>query len=265
MSCYKLYPWFQTSANALFLPHSSSSKRISPHLDCKCSMINHELPMVILSFSLSTLSIIFFLKQFPVGLFQLEFYQWHWLKTKAKTTRSISKDLISVGKLEHTKILSPRTSKPNIMAYFLSSLQIQKNKNEIRWGKDSENTARCAIFLENKLNYGSKKDFNGRKMLMINVKLLVAGGPVVRTQLLLLWVDPASIPGQGSRIPQDAPLQKKIKKMLSKSSRSKISIKCKTWLYVLYRSIPTSTWLSWGINLLSYPALPTLNNKQASL
>ena len=102
-------------------------------------------------------------------------------------------------------------------------------------------------------------------MLMINVKLLVAGGPVVRTQLLLLWVDPASIPGQGSRIPQDAPLQKKNKKMLSKSSRSKISIKYKTWLYVLYRSIPTSTWLSWGINLLSYPALPTLNNKQASL
>ena len=68
-------------------------------------------------------------------------------------------------------------------------------------------------------------------MLMINVKWEVAGDPVVRTQLLLLWVDPASIPGQGSRIPQDAPLQKKKKKekkVLSESSRSKISIKCKT-------------------------------------
>ena len=97
------------------------------------------------------------------------------------------------------------------MAYFLSSLQIQKNKNEIRW-EDSEHTAWCAIVLENKLNHGSKKDFNGRKMLMINVKWEVAGDPVVRTQLLLLWVDPASIPGQGSRIPQDAPLQKKKKK-----------------------------------------------------
>ena len=147
MSCYKLYPRLQTSANALFLLHSSSSKRISPHLDCKCSMINHELPMVILSFSLSTLPIIFFLKQFPLGLVQLEFYQWHWPKTKAKTTRSTSKDLISVGKLEHTKILSPRTTKPNIMAYFLSSLQIQKNKNEIRWGKDSENnSSMCNLF-----------------------------------------------------------------------------------------------------------------------
>ena len=58
-------------------------------------------------------------------------------------------------------------------------------------------------------------------MLLINVQWEVAGGPVVRTQLLLLWVGPASIPDQASRIAQDSAPPKRKKKKKKKRKEKK--------------------------------------------